>query len=311
MVKGIANVPATIVVPLDMSETSETALPVAKAFAADSGASVLLVSVVDVSTEFAAWMRDSTDTEDFEKEQARTQEYLDGLASQFDGANVQTLVRAGRPEVEILSVLDETPDPLVVMSSHGRSGFNRLLVGSVAGRVVGGAPCPVVVVRASDSGEPMPETRSIEKVLVPLDGSGFAEQALEAALTSLESKKLQFHLVRIPETVTWQTTPYAGGMANYQMVETYMDASRTDATAYLTEVAERLEGRGHSVTWEVRSGVIADEIVTAAGEQNVDLVVIATHGRTGFRRLVMGSVAERILRDVSAPLMMVRPQDED
>lgn len=304
--------PATIIVPLDMSETSETALPVAKAFVADSGASVLLVTVIDVSTEFAAWMRDSTDTEDFQNEQASAQEYLDGLASRFSGVDVQTAVRAGRPEVEILSLLDEATDPLVVMSSHGRSGFNRLLVGSVAGRIVSGAPCPVVVVRASDSGEPIPEIRSIERVLVPLDGSDFAEQALEAALVSLESKKLHFHLVRIPETMTWQATPGLGsGAANYQMMETYMEATREEATVYLTEVAGRLEGRGYEVTWEVRDGVISDEVVAAADEHNVDLVVIATHGRTGFRRLVMGSVAERILRDVSAPLMMVRPRDED
>ncbi len=294
-----------------MSETSETALPVAKTFAVDSGATVLLVSVVDVSTEFAAWMQDSTDTQDLQHEQRRAQEYLDAVAARFGNADVETVVRAGRPEVEILSLLDEVPNPLVVMSSHGRSGFNRLMVGSVANRIVGGAPCPVVVVRASDSGEPMPEVHSIEKVLVPLDGSGFAEQALEGALASLESKQLQFHFVRIPETMSWQTAADVGGAANYQMIDTYMEATRADAAAYLAEVAGRLEGRGYTVTWEVREGVIADEIVAAADEQNVDLVVIATHGRTGFRRLVMGSVAERILRDSSAPLMMVRPEEKD
>ncbi|HEX2280817.1 MAG TPA: universal stress protein [Thermomicrobiales bacterium] len=303
--------PSTIVVPLDESEISETAIPLAKAFAADSGASVLLVSVVDVSTEFASWLGDSTDAEDLQRERARTQEYLDGVASRFDGANVQTIVRAGRPEVEILDVLDETAEPIVVMSSHGRSGFNRVLVGSVAGRIVSGADCPVVVVRATDDGKRAPDMDSIDTILVPLDGSTFAEYALEAAQESLASKKLQIHLVRIPETVTWATTPGMTGAASYQMIDTYMEASTEEATAYLTEVAGRLKERGHSVNWEVRHGVIADEIAAAADEHKVDLVVIATHGRTGFRRIVMGSVAERVLHEASAPLMMVRPQDED
>lgn len=302
--------PSTIVVPLDESEVSETALPVAKAFATDSGAAVLLVSVVDVSTEFAAWLGDSSDAEDLQREQARTQEYLNGIASRFDGSDVQTVVRTGRPEVEILDVVDQAADPIIVMSSHGRSGFNRVLVGSVANRIVSGSHCPVVVVRASDDGEPVPDIRTIDTVLVPLDGSSFAEQALDVVQSTLSSKTLQIHLVRVPETVTWATSPGMTGAASYQMVETYMEASTEEAKAYLTEVANRLKERGHTVNWEVRNGVIADEIAASADEHKVDLVVIATHGRTGFRRIVMGSVAERVLREASAPLMMVRPRDE-
>ena len=301
--------PSTIVVPLDESEVSETALPLAKAFAADSGAKLMLLSVVDISTEFASWLRDSTDSDDFQHELNRTQEYLDGVAARFSGMEVETVVRSGRPEVEILGVVDELPDPLIVMSSHGRSGFNRVLVGSVAARIVHSADCPVVVVRATDDGQPVPEVSTINKILVPLDGSSFAEQALEVAQTSLTSR-LNIHLVRIPESITWSTTPYAGGAAHYQMIDTYMEAMREEAQAYLTQVAARLEERGHTVTWEVRDGVIADEIAAAADEQQVDLVVIATHGRTGFRRIVMGSVAERILREARAPLMMIRPQDD-
>jgi nucleotide-binding universal stress UspA family protein len=302
--------PSTIVVPLDESEVSETALPVARAFATDTNASLLLISVVDVSTEFAAWMRDSTDAEDLQYEMNRTQEYLDNVAARLGDLPVQTVVRSGRPEVEILGLLDEVDDPIVVMSSHGRSGFNRLVVGSVAARVVHGAGCPVVVVRGSDSTEAVPDIKPINKVLVPLDGSSFAEYALETAQLALSSRQLQIHLVRIPESITWSTTPYAGGAAHYQMIDTYMEAARDEAKEYLAKVAVQLEERGHTVTSEVRDGVIADEIAAAADEQRVDLVVVATHGRTGFRRLVMGSVAERILREASAPLMMVRPKED-
>lgn len=302
--------PATIVVPLDGSEVSEAALPVARAFVADTGARVLLVSVVDVSTEFAAWVQDSTDADDFKQEQVRTQEYLNGIATQFDGVEVQTVIPSGRPEVEILHVVDHADDPIVVMSSHGRSGFNRLLVGSVASRVVTSAECPVVVVHASDEGEPASDIGSIESILVPLDGSEFAENALEAVQKTLASKKLQIHLVRMPETVRWASMPDAAGAASYQMFETYMEAATEEAQLYLAKVAARLEKRGHSVNWEVRVGIIADEIAAAALEHNVDLVVIATHGRTGFRRVVMGSVAERVLREIPTPLMMVRPHDD-
>jgi nucleotide-binding universal stress UspA family protein len=89
-----------------------------------------------------------------------------------------------------------------------------------------------------------------------------------------------------------------------------MEAMKEEAQAYLAAVAAKLEERGHTVTWEVRTGMVSEEIAAAADEQQVDLVVIATHGRTGFRRVVMGSVAERVLREANAPLMMVRPQDD-
>lgn len=298
--------PSTIVVPLDKSELSESALPVARAFARDSGVSLTLLTVVDVSSEFSAWMLNSSSSEDFEQEQRTAAAYLDQVAERQDGVTVETVVLSGRPEKEILEFLDNTPDPLVVMSSHGRSGFNRLVVGSVAGRVVHGATCPVVVVR----GETDTPVGAIDKILVPLDGSEFAENALEIAQQSLASKALNIHLVRIPESVTWAASPEAGAYAYYEVIDTYMEAMKEEAEDYLTAAAAKLSARGHTVTHEVRTGVISDEIAAAADEQKVDLVVMATHGRTGFRRVVMGSVAERVLREANAPLMMVRPQDE-
>lgn len=298
--------PSTIVVPLDKSELSESALPVARAFARDSGASITLLTVVDVSSEFSAWMMDSSGSEDFEQEKRTAAAYLDQVAERQDGLTVEKVVLSGRPEKEILEYLDQVPDPLVVMSSHGRSGFNRLVVGSVAGRIVHSATCPIVVVHGDDA----PTVESINKVLVPLDGSEFAEYALEVALQSLASRQLSIHLVRIPESITWAASPEAGAYAYYEVIDTYMAAMKEEAEAYLASVAEKLRERGYTVTWEVRTGMISDEIAAAADEQQVDLVVIATHGRTGFRRVVLGSVAERVLRDAKPPLMMVRPEDD-
>jgi nucleotide-binding universal stress UspA family protein len=298
--------PSTIVVPLDKSELSESALPVARAFARDSGASLTLLTVVDVSSEFTAWMLDSSVSDDFEQEKRTAAVYLDEIAARQEGLTVETVVLTGRPEKEILEFLDQAPDPLVVMSSHGRSGFNRLVVGSVAGRIVHGATCPVVVVRGSET----TLSGAIDKILVPLDGSEFAENALEVAQQALASRQLQIHLVRVPESVTWAASPEAGAYAYYEVIDTYMEAMKEEAQAYLAAVAAKLEERGHTVTWEVRTGMVSEEIAAAADEQQVDLVVIATHGRTGFRRVVMGSVAERVLREANAPLMMVRPQDD-
>ena len=299
----------SIVVPLDESELSESALPVAKAFAADSGSDLVLMTVVDVSTDFAVWIGSRDDAEDFENEQRRAQEYLDKIAARVDGVNVRTVVRSGRPEVEILRLLDEIDNPLVVMSSHGRSGFDRLMVGSVANRIVASADCPVVVVHGEEEDRPAADV-SINTILVPLDGSSFAENALEAVQSWLSARTLKIHLVRIPEMMTWAGAPYGGDSAYYQMIDTYMDAATEEAQIYLEEVATRLRERGHDVSWEVRSGMTAEEISAAAADHNVDLIVMATHGRTGFRRVVMGSVAERIFRDASVPLMLVRPHND-
>ncbi len=295
-----------IVVPLDMSEISETALPLAQALAGETGLQTILVSVVDVPDEFMSWVRDSSASEEHAEQQDRLKKYLEGKAANFT-SEVETVILEGRPAQQLVQYVDQIESPIVMMASHGRTGFKRLTVGSVTARVVHSIDCPVVVTRASNPDAPTRQVDWISTVLVPLDGSAFAEKALQTADALLgDIEGIEFHLLRIPESVSWQATPY-GGVADYQAIEMYMEAVHSESTDYLKKVAAELESRGRKVSWEVAEGLVSDTIHEVADRTNADLIAMSSHGRTGFRRFFMGSVAERVLNEAAVPVMMIGP----
>lgn len=96
----------------------------------------------------------------------------------------------------------------------------------------------------------------------------------------------------------------------YGLIAEYLDATRDESVAYLQEQSELLTARGYSVTTEVRDGRVAEEILRVAGERDAHVIAMATHGRGGIGRLVFGSVAESVLSEARAPLLLMRPHDE-
>jgi nucleotide-binding universal stress UspA family protein len=288
-----------------MSPASEATLPIARALAARSKLPVTLLSVLDVPFEFSAWIsaRNQVDVM-IEREQER-RAHLESIAATFPGAMVDIVIPHGRAAAEIIKFLDGIEDPLVVMSSHGQSGFRSIVVGSVTARVVHGAHCPVLVVRAAEDGAPAETITELKRVVVPLDGSPFAEHALEVAADLLGNAGVEFHLVRVPEVINWGASSY--GVPNYEAIELYIDASQKEAETYLETVAERLRQQGLTASWEVRQGLVNEAIDAAVEHVQADMVVMASHGRTGFRRFVLGSTAERVLNEANVPVLMVGP----
>ena len=301
--------PSQIVVPLDMSDVAEGALPLARAIARGSGTPIDLVTVIEASGEFMSWVRDSSAVQEMAERETFRREYLDQIAETIEGATVESVVLRGRPAQQIIEYTDQLENPVIVMTSHGRSGFQRLMVGSVLARVVHGSSCPVLVVRSSHPENPIPPLSEVKSIVVPLDGSEFAEHALNVVEELMGNGDVTYHLVRIPEMVTYPGTMY--GAASYETVEIYLDAVEQEAEAYLKDMAAELEKRGHKVTWEVRQGLIADAIQAAVTKNDADMVAMSSHGRTGFRRVLMGSVAERVLNESPVPVLMVGPEDFD
>jgi len=303
-------VPSRIVVALDTSEVAESALPLARALAQSRKLPITLVSVVDGPAEFFAWASDRSEVDSTIRREAERREYLEGIAaSQFQGLAVNVATLSGHAANELVSYANQLDDPILVMTTHGRTGLRRVMMGSVVARVLHGVTCPVVVSRAASSDHPVEITGNITKVVVPLDGSQFAEHALNTAESTLSDPAVEFHLVRVPEQVYWQSSSY--GMADYQAIEMYMDAAEQESKTYLQTMSDDLTKRGRKVTWEVRTGLIADVILEAVKETSANLVAMASHGRSGFTRFVMGSVAERVLHDAPVPVMMVGPHDAD
>jgi nucleotide-binding universal stress UspA family protein len=286
-----------ILVPLDGSELAERALLVAEPIARETGSALLLLHVIPATTWAFAVPTGLTPIERYQElldeEDRAARDYLHHLADtrRERGLTIQTLAPRGDPASAILEL--QPPADLIVMTTHGRTGLARFAMGSVAdrvvrSRVVPGGRAPVLLVRSL--GEDRHQAR-LERALVPLDGSSRAEFALDM-------------LVRL-----------AGRVVSHALLVRVVDPQlRADEAAeaqrYLDHVraglAQRLTGRTCTVGTVVLHGKAADQIAERS-EHKCDLVIMATHGHTGAARWAHGSVADRVLRGLRVPLLLVRP----
>jgi nucleotide-binding universal stress UspA family protein len=189
------------------------------------------------------------------------------------------------------------------MATHGRSGLGRWVYGSVAEAVLRQAPVPLLLVRAwqpatTATFDPRP------CLLVPLDGSRYAETALPAASRLARQLAGALLLVRaVP--VAGAGTALDWALAPDLAIETA--ALARAATDYLDRIADRLRRTGVMVDYLARSGEPAAVIEAVGQERAAALIVMTTHGRTGLQRLALGSVADAVLRQQDRPLLLVRP----
>lgn len=303
-----------LVLALDGSERSERALPYAKALVEEHRCAVTLVSVVEAPTEFTTWAATPTlpEATDMERWLELRRQYLDNVATEFAGVEVDKHVTLGSPSRAILDAAEGLDDVLIVVASHGRTGIRRLILGSVASRVVRRATCPVLVVPVHDD-EPGPPPGT-DHVLVPLDGSDTALHALNVAVDMLGLGGSRIHLIRVIQApdVTAPTMDAAPDITvDYDLLVRYQDAARREAEDYLSEIASQLNSKGLTASWEVTDGDVPDEIRRAGKEQGANLIVMATHGRTGFDRWALGSVAEKLLSEVHRPVFLVGPRERE
>lgn len=290
---------ANIIVPLDGSTLSEEALGLARQLATTLGGTLELVHVVEPVPLLDLLVSDRYD--EAERYLARVAEGVAGVVP------VRIRVLDGDPVTELLRCAHQAPDAVIVMSTHGRGGLPRLLLGSVADKVVRGASVPVVVVRrAAEVASDHPR-----RLLVPLDGSALAEATLPLA-ARLGQEGAAIALVRVvAPQLPWSASRLDGGdafAADPDTLDRLMEQARQDALADLQEVARDLRGRGLSVTWEVRFGRPSDEIVRAAETIGADLILMATHGAGGPRRWAFGSVTDEVLRRSDVAVLVIPPQ---
>ncbi len=299
----------TIVVPLQDRRFddgfSEAALPFAGGLAQRSGADLALISVVDVPRQYTVLTRMlglPVDQEQDDRLVTERTAYLEGVAKGLGEPAPRLTVRFGVAPDEILGAVAGLDDPVVVMTSHGRAGLARHIVGSVAFHVVHGAPCPVVVLRPD--GDPGAAASgpggnvAVDRVVVPMTGSPEDERVLEAALAVLGPPDLALRLIHVVEPVRIDLGASAGR---------YQEAAGGWATTYLRGLAERLTARGYRADHEVRRGPAAAEIGAAAEAFGADLIAMAAHRRSGVGRMVLGSVTETVLRSAATPLMLLSP----
>jgi nucleotide-binding universal stress UspA family protein len=223
------------------------------------------------------------------------------LTERFPEITVQTEVRrAVAAAPAILSYATDADVDLIVMGTHGRRGVRRLLMGSVAEEVVRRAPSPVLTVRRDGGENGLP---AVERILVPIDFSDFCAEALRCARELATHYDAQLDLLHVIEE-NLHPAFYVGGVQSiYDVQPDIEEKVRIRMRAMLDEVDGGDEVRAEM---HVADGRAARKIIQFAEQQQSDLVVLSTHGLTGLEHFLMGSVAEKVVRHVTAPVLTVK-----
>jgi nucleotide-binding universal stress UspA family protein len=282
----------TILVPLDGSPLAEAVLPHVRRLAAMFGARVHLLHVIESPDQVVV----GKGAEPSSIEQRGR--YLAERAASFTAADIaaSTEVQLGRPPAVILERAAAEGATLIAMASHGYSGLRRWTLGSVTDKVVHAAKIPVFVVRAPEAVAPPAD--GFRRIMVPLDGSDLARAAIEPAVEIAERAEADLLLLTAmePASDAYALVAHTDLMT---ALDTALQAERRKLSA-----DPRLAG--HTVNALVAEGMPADVIVDVAAHREVDLIVMATHGRSGISRWALGSVADKVLHSTTVPLVLVR-----
>ena len=190
---------------------------------------------------------------------------------------------------------------LIVMTTHGRGPLSRFGLGSVADELIRRAPMPVLLVRPSEKAPGIIPEPVLDNILIPLDGSALAEQVLEPALELARLMEARCSLLRVVESRSSPGDGTPGG-----------PPEKAQAEAYLEHVAGRLREQGLQVrTRVVVARHAAEAILEEAEAQASNLIALATHGRGGLKRLLLGSVADKLVRGATSPVLVYRPTDKE
>lgn len=309
----------SILVPLDGSEAAEHALPMAVNLARRFGASLKIVHVhVPVVGNYgeAGWYDGIVDTE--LREQMQT--YLDDVVhriSEVADVSVRAELLNGLVAAAINRYATESGVDLIVMTTQGRGPVARFWLGSVADALVRQSTIPMLFVRPQESEADLTSEPNLGRVLILLDGSPLAEQIIEPAATLAAATKAEVTLLRVVQ----QFTPdnYASGRgrvsgirpALLKQLQEVDSKERAQAEDYLGQVAEQLRSRSLNIATQIVSDARpASAILDVISAHGADLIALATQGRGGLKRLLMGSVADKVLRGAPAPVLVYRPVGE-
>ncbi len=301
--------------PVDFSEHAAFGLRAAQTLAAASEASAHLVHVweqpkysgPDVTllyerdgiTQFATFSL-ATDQRDALRE----------ALSQAPSATIHVRADAGRAHSAIATLASLGDFDAIVIATHRRRGFAHFWLGSVAENLLHEATCPVLTVSPSDTHSQEHPMTEIKKILCPIDFSEGAEAALNHAVEFAERFDATVDLLHVYETPSY-VRPDLSIWVTAHTSEPLTKYIRAEAEKNMEEFGKGLNPTAKARVEQqlVKHGDPASDIGRIAKEGSYDLIVMGTHGRSGFNHLLMGSVAERVVRQAQCPVMTVRHPD--
>jgi nucleotide-binding universal stress UspA family protein len=280
-----------ILVPLDGSGLAEGVLRFVSQFAEGYRTPLLLATVIDP---------DSSEGSGSGAERIAL-ERLEALVSRVAGWGLQadTLVSTGPPAKMIVEMAGQEGCDLIAMSTHGRGGLGRAILGSVADELIRASDLPILVIAPERARSYWQDGERISTVLVPLDGSDLGESVLPYVESLADKLSLEVELLRV--TMGAISTPYSGALSgkdvNKEIESKYLD--------YLDGIGAGLRAKGLEVRSKVLFGAAAYEITKDAKEMPGNIIVVATHGRSGLDRWTKGSVADAVIRLSGDPVLIV------
>ena len=283
-----------ILLSTDGSEHSEGAVREAIKFAKKCGSKLTALTVIDTNPEF-----DALAPQIMEKKAKEARQNLEAVQARAkkEGVQCDTVVREGEDSYRyIVDEAVKTKNTMIVMGRRGRTGLKRLMMGSVTARVIGHAPCNVLVV-------PKAAQLEFSNIVVATDGSKYSLAAASEAIGL--AKRNSSALTIISVVPSELMTPVDIDFTVNQR-ELIAEKEMLEAEKNARAVKEAAQKEGVAVKAFVMSGKPADAVIETAREKRADLIVLGSHGRTGIERLLMGSVAERVIVLASCPVLVVK-----
>jgi nucleotide-binding universal stress UspA family protein len=296
-----------LLIPLDSSSTAEKVLPYARYMARRFKIPIELLAVIDIAEMAAHMSADKARLLDTMIEDGikHSTAYLRSIASTFPGVDIKCSVERGRAEDLIIEKAAADTGLLITMATHGRSGLNRFLLGSIAEKVLRGTVNPLLLVRATEGATSDGEA-TLKSIIVPLDGSELAESVLPMVAGLAKKLELEIELFRACHIPSYAYTGDEGYPVNYE--ELVRRSVRDEASEYLDKKATELKKLGVAkVSCVTKEGFAGDEIISLGRKTPDNLIAMCSHGRSGVQRWVLGSVAETIVRHSDGPVLITRP----
>jgi nucleotide-binding universal stress UspA family protein/CheY-like chemotaxis protein len=303
-----------IIVPLDRSELSGQVIPYVITLAKGLHADVELLNVLDLSglalATGSAWTY-----LDVEAIRSDAEQYVERVAWRIrsQGINVDRQVLKGTAAQHILEEAEKDPTALIAISTHGNAGIARWALGSTTEKVLQATANPMLIVRSREN--PPTDVR-LKTIIVALDGSAVAEQVLPHVVELATALELDVTLFRaIPSEAEYRrylkehVEVGPGPTMSREFsgpYEEFSNAAAAEAMEYLHGVSQDLQREGITVEERLLKGDPAALIIDLAQATSNNLVAMTTHGRTGLQRWMMGSVADRVVRNCGDPVLLVR-----
>jgi nucleotide-binding universal stress UspA family protein len=290
-----------ILVPLDGSRVAERAVTVAAALARRLGGALRLVHVHlrvaadPINVEGLPVIDEHLHSLRRDHERAYLEGVRDRLAA---GVGTSVALLEGSPAPALADDARTQRASFIVMTTHGRGGIERAMLGGVADELLRISSVPLLLVR-DGSGRP---PAHFQRIVVPLDGSPLSERILEHALSLAHSdphtELVLLNVVEAPARGTWVGNAIQG----------HTGPLEENARRYLDGVARRLTVAGARVQASVLvASDVASAILGFARSEKADVIALATHGRSGLKRMAIGSAADRIVRATTTPVLIIRP----